>query len=48
MPSYTDAGARHACPDCLAETRLVQLDDNVWVLQVFHDHGCPNLTEACS
>ena len=32
-----------ACPDCNAETELVQLVDCIFVLKILHDDTCPNL-----
>ncbi|SDQ49661.1 hypothetical protein [Leucobacter chromiiresistens] len=37
----TMAAHTHDCPDCLSETRLVHLADNIHVVQILHDDTCP-------
>jgi len=32
-----------ACPDCSATSELVEIDSNVFVLQIAHDISCPEL-----
>jgi len=35
------AAVAHDCPDCLSETRIVHLGDNIHVVQILHDDTCP-------
>ena len=35
------AAVAHDCPDCLSETRIIHLGDNVHVIQISHDDTCP-------
>jgi len=37
--AFADA---YACPDCLADTELINPSPNVFVLEVRHDLSCPN------
>lgn len=40
-PLIAPAVVAHDCPDCLSETRLVHLEDNIHIAQVLHDETCP-------
>ena len=40
----TMAALTYSCSDCLSETRIVHLEDNIHVVQIFHDDTCPTLT----
>lgn len=42
-PSVTRAAVAHDCPDCLSETAIVHLGDNIHVVQISHDDTCPTL-----
>jgi len=33
----------HDCADCLSETRIIHLGDNIHVVKIFHDDECPTL-----
>ncbi|MGO2746744.1 hypothetical protein [Microbacterium sp.] len=33
----------NACPDCNADTRLLQIEPNVYVYAIEHDDTCPML-----
>lgn len=33
----------HDCPDCLSDTNIVHMGDNIHVIQISHDPGCPTL-----
>ena len=37
----TPALVAHDCPDCLSETHIIHLGDNVHVVQISHDDTCP-------
>lgn len=39
----TPAAVAHDCPDCLSETAIVHLGDNLHVVQILHDDTCPTL-----
>lgn len=43
MTITTPALIAHDCPDCLSETRIMHLDDNLHVVQISHDPTCPTL-----
>lgn len=38
----------HDCPDCLSDTRIVHLGDNIHFVQIFHDDSCPTLAKIGS
>lgn len=40
-PATIPAAIVHDCPDCLSETRIVHLGDNLHVVQISHDPTCP-------
>lgn len=35
----------HDCPDCLSDTNIVHLGDNIHVVQISHDDHCPTLAK---
>ena len=44
----TPADVAHDCPDCLSETRIVHLGDNVHIIEISHDSTCPTYQEMQS
>ena len=42
-PIIATAAVAHDCPDCLSETAIVHLGDNIHVVQISHDPTCPTL-----
>ncbi|MBC9943791.1 hypothetical protein ICL81_04525 [Leucobacter sp. cx-328] len=35
----------HDCPDCLSDTNIVHIGDNIHVVQISHDDHCPTLAK---
>jgi len=48
MPAHTSAALTYRCPDCINDTRLVQVAPGVWVLHVMHSDSCPFLRGVSS
>ena len=42
-PLRTQSAVAHDCPDCLSDTNILHLGDNIHVIQISHDDGCPTL-----
>jgi len=40
--------AAYACPDCTADTELINPSTNVYVLNVRHDLSCPAYGAMCA
>ncbi len=40
--------AAFRCPDCLADTKLINPSLNVYVLEVRHDLSCPSYAAMCA
>jgi len=38
----------YRCPDCLADTELINPSTNVYVLNVRHDMSCPSYAAMCA
>jgi len=38
----------YACPDCTADTELINPSPNVYVLNVRHDLSCPTYAAMCA
>lgn len=44
-PTLATAAVAHDCPDCLSDTAIIHLGDNVHVIQISHDETCPTFAK---